>query len=141
MESADLKLRPVFIGRDETLNRDQIRTLNTLRGQAKCDSIDATEAVLARCVHQTLSRDEVFARVSKYIAEDAPITVNVAPHVVKLLCQDTHLRSTFEINSGKGPAYLQTRVAAESRVFLGLYDWSVDVKGKPVGMDPASRPK
>lgn len=153
--NAELKLRQVFIKPDETLARDQIRTLNVLRGQAKCDSIDATDkfravvasslfeqkgksvkkkgakncnvepenaqAVLQKNPLANITPDVAYAAVLKYIAESAPITVNISPAVLKLVSDDGYLRSVFEVNK-KGDAYIQSRINFESVCFLKLYD-------------------
>lgn len=153
--NAELKLRQVFIKPDETLARDQIRTLNVLRGQAKCDSIDATdkframvtsslseqggkkkgakncnvEPENAQAVPQknplaNITPEVAYAAVLKYIAESAPITVNIHPSVLKLVSDDGYLRSVFEVNK-KGDAYIQSRINFESVCFLKLYDSAV----------------
>ena len=57
--NAELRLRQVFIKPDETLARDQIRTLNVLRGQAKCDSLDATDKFRAIIVEVLNTPDVV----------------------------------------------------------------------------------
>jgi Protein of unknown function (DUF3626) len=124
----ELKLRPVFI-RIPNVSREQVRAINTLRGQAKCASIDATDAVMKRCGGDVA----VFAAIAKYIAEVSPITINVAPNVIGLLAKDTHLRNSFEVST-KGAGYDTWRQEKEDKVFLGLY---VDKNG----INAPARPK
>jgi hypothetical protein len=59
--------------------------------------------------------------IQDYIANTAPITINVAPNTIKIMTSDGYYRSTFE-TSTKGESYLQQRKIHENKCFLGLYD-------------------
>lgn len=197
----ELRLRQVFIRKEyepHVLHRDQIRALNVMRGQSKCDSLSFTPAFLNKItttlalppykhappvVQKKLTKPAakpkgkkgtvttvglpldiekdvvteakdiiagnpinaeyeafrnnmkplttgdtayVHAEISKYIATKAPITVNINPHIIKILIDDGIYRSTFEVNASKGAAYLAGRIAWESACFLGLYDSAVN---------------
>lgn len=134
----ETRMRQVFIKKEygpEILHRDQIRAINVMRGQSKCDSCDATPKLVKKIETALTKINNLTAHpyelITKYIASSAPITINVAPHIVKILLDDHIYRSTFEVNAPKGPQYLTARTAWESACFLGLYD----------GVKPYSRVK
>lgn len=137
----ELKLRQVFIRRDDSLSRDCIRTLNVMRGQSKGSSIDATPVLLEKIraaladnksyevveklyggvdILCTKTPEDIFSAIGKYIAESAPITINIRPDVIKLLTADGTIKSAFEVNT-KGVAYIKWRRDKEAGCFLGLY--------------------
>lgn len=194
-DQPDIIIRQVFIKREyesHILRRDQIRALNVMRGQSKCESILSTPAFLNKLTTtlelppykhvepvvptklakaaakptrgkkgkivaaalpiniekdvvnvdgdinadliqhiplKPLTTDDtayVYKEISKYIATRAPITVNINPHIIKILIDDCIYRSTFEVNASKGASYLAVRTAWESQCFLGLYDGAIN---------------
>lgn len=136
------KVKQVFIKPDESLQRDQIRTINVLRGRSKCDSIDASDKLLARvtdCIAGTSSKlpalmvdsvlldpQTVLEATSDYIANIAPLVIHVKPDTIPILIGDGHYRSSFETNTTQGKKtnsnYMKPRVGWESECFLGLYN-------------------
>ncbi len=106
---------------DLHLHRDQIRVVNVLRGQSKCDSIDARAQFEGRVSKYAGDITSVTDKIVRYIAHDAPLIVHVNDHTVKILLDDTHYRSIFEINV-KGDVYLAARRQWESDCFARLYD-------------------
>jgi len=116
------KIRQVFIKPDDSLKRDQTRVINVLRGQSKCDSIDAKDKLVAAIVdaYPWEEAEIVHAALTEYIAEAAPITINVPSTTIPILNRDQFYRSTFETNTK--PNYIQQRAKWESDCFLKLYD-------------------
>lgn len=116
------KKRQVFIKPDESLHRSQIRTLNVLRGQSKCDSLDQRSQLTDQLtlLQPTVPSDYLYEIVTNYIAEIAPAIIHVPARVIQLLIRDDFYRSVYEVSSK--PGYTTGRTAAESRCFLKLYD-------------------
>lgn len=136
MEENPAKIRQVFIKPDASLQRDQIRTLNVLRGQSKCNSIDAEPVFIERIQkvmkkHNTLAKYDtqmVVESIATYIAERAPLVIHVASSVVPKLIEGTHYKSAFEVANYCGGKtenknnYMDARYKWESECFLKLYD-------------------
>lgn len=112
--------RQVFIRADPKLHRDQIRVVNVLRGQSKCESLDAEQQL----------RITDLQKILDYIAQDAPAIIHVSPVACDHLLQDTHYRSAFELQN-RNEGYIKLRLQWESACFHKLYD----------GVTPYERPK
>lgn len=124
------KLKPVFMRFDDpmvavALHRNQIRTLNVLRGHSRVLSDEARSKLLARVRH--LGFDEaVLDAVVKYIAKEAPLCINFKPETVldKFLGDDCY-RNLFEIGTGGGCTDQKTRAGWEKERFMSLYEGAV----------------
>lgn len=127
----EAKLANVFIKpdpADKSLHRDQIRAVNVMRGQAKCDHIDAVGALAGRFTK--IGHADMIEPALEYVANAAPAITHVSEITLRNLLEDTHYRSTFEITT-KGAEYLEARKVWESACFHKLYD----------GVVPFERPK
>lgn len=121
------------------LHRDQLRVVNVLRGQSRCNSQNEITAMINRILkimrqqnahifddinHETEAvslADSILGAITDYVADTAPITINVSEATVKILLTDGYYRSIFEINK-KGEAYTEARRRWESECFLNLYN-------------------
>jgi hypothetical protein len=150
------KFKPVFIRRDDSMSRECQRTLNVLRGQSKCNSMDAAPEFLLRlskaimhdsaytifdtCKHITrveaakilraATLESIFSAMCKWIAEDAPITINISPNTISKLVTGDAIKSAFEV--GNRPVdYMTRRREGEEKCFLGLYDRNTTDTDRP----------
>lgn len=126
-------LKPVFIKKNKNLTRDQIRTLNVLRGRARVDSEEAHASI-----EHKLGVGSV-AILAEYVKQ-CQLNINFRADLFKIFADDTHYRSIYEIKT-KGDMYNSSRDNAENRIFLDLYKsttafekpkyGSIDIHDKP----------
>jgi len=124
MEEA--KLKTVFIKPDASLQRDQIRTINVIRGRSKCESMDA-EPQLIETLSKVCKMDPhvILSVIQDYLSNTAPLVIHVSDKTLALLLSDTHYRSSFETathNNANAGVYMDSRIKWESECFLKLYD-------------------
>ena len=134
----------------DTLTKNQIRAINVLRSDARAlsesatpnlrerirvlftsirDHPDASTLDKAKCVHTEVSVDELLQQIKDYVANDLPITVNLPPHVLKIIQVEDRIKNSYETGS-KGKTYDNQRDYHENACFLDLYD-KVDGPERP----------
>src|SRR5690242_10934703 len=87
----------VFIKPCESLHRDQLRTLNVIRGRSKCDSIDAEPKLKEKL--EKIGFGEEFLTITDYVANTAPIIIHVSDSILPLILTDGYYKSSFETNT------------------------------------------
>lgn len=137
MNTMEASSKTVFIKPQDVhgiLNRDQMRVINVLRGQARHES-DGARELFSRLLAPHVDRDDMdntIHRIQEYIGNVAPIIIHFSPHLVEKFTQDGVYRNIFEVDIGvKGEGYRVSRRTWESACFLKLYD----------AADDTSRPK
>ena len=134
--SSDLDLRPVFIKKNENLTRDQIRTLNVIRGRARIDSDNACESIIHKL-------DTNAVNILTAYVKQCQLNINFSPELFEKFAADTHYRSMYEIKPNLSST---RRNIAEDEIFLDLYKsvtaferpkyGSIDIHDRP-GADAA----
>lgn len=92
------------------LTREQMRTINVLRGRSRNDSDNAREKLSMRIVElmtkgrslkqlatkQPVSGDTMVDTLADYISTSAPIVIHLTEQTLEILLTDTYYRSSFE---------------------------------------------
>ncbi len=127
-------LPPIFLNPKALsgrLKRDQIRTLNVIRGRSRHESNAAMNG---------LSKKIIGTDVGEFLEYIycCDMTINMGANVIELMMKDTHYRSSFETNTHVGNSggingYMTERAKWESDCFLQLYDTVTDFERPKYG--------